>query len=538
LRSRRSNHLRPAGFAAIVAAASFHAQAGPDSPSPGFRDVSAAAGIRVEHGFAGVPGSITQRAQGGVAVGDYDRDGNADVFATTGNARSPALLRNLGDGTFVDVTIEAGLTLTGVNTSGPLFFDYDGDGWLDLLVGATDQDHPLLFRNRRGGNFEDVTLTAGLEELGSTISASAGDYDGDGFLDLFLAHWGEARGTCHLWRNQQGRRFDCVDALVELPSFADGFVDQTFTGNFVDLDADGRPDLLVTSDFGSSRVLRNVSSVAGARFEPWSSPVISDENGMGAAVGDYDGDGFWDWFVTGVWDGDGVTEGAWGTSGNRLYRGLGDGTFEDWTDAAGVREGDWGWAACFADLNQDARLDLVHVNGWPQGSKQFRATPARLFIAASDGTFDERAAELGFTESGGGRGLACFDYDRDGDLDLLVMNNSGPLRLWRNDASEGAYLLVELADRSPNTQGIGATVRIVARGVEQRRLLRAGSNYVSQDEAVAHFGLDQAQRVDELQVSWPDGERTTLHDVAANQRITVQRPATALRPLGGCSAAF
>jgi enediyne biosynthesis protein E4 len=502
-----------------------------------FHDVSAQAGLTVQHGFVGQPGTITQRAQGGVAVGDYDRDGDPDVFVATGNAGAQALLSNQGDGTFVDVTAAAGVAVTWLNSSGPLFFDYDGDGWLDLFLGATDQDQPMLFRNRHDGGFDDVTFATGLEQLGSTISASAGDYDGDGFLDLFLTHWGEARGTCHLWRNLQGKHFECVDGAVNLPSFADGAVDQTFTGNFVDLDADTRQDLLVTSDFGTSRVLRNVGM---GRFEAVRSSVISDENGMGAALGDYDGDGFWDWFVTGVWDGDGVTEGNWGSSGNRLYRGLGDGTFEDRTDQAGVRQGDWGWAACFADLNQDAQLDLAHVDGWPQGSKQFRGTPARLFVAGGDGTFSERAAELGLDERGGGRGLSCFDYDLDGDLDLLVMNNSGPLRLWRNDGPHGAYLSVQLEDGSPNPRGVGARVRLRANGADQHRLIRAGSSYVSQDEALAHFGLGNAAHVDEVEVTWPDGRLDTWRDVAVNQRITLKRtlPAQALRPAGGCAASF
>jgi len=323
--------------------------------------------------------------------------------------------------------------------------------------------------------------------------------------------------------------------VAGIEPFGTALFDLSFTANFVDVDDDGWQDLLIASDFGTSRFLRNLHG----RFTDTKSKVISDENGMGSAIGDYDGDGALDWFVTSVWDGDGVAEGDWGTSGNRLYRNIGNGSFEDMTDRAGVREGDWGWAACFADLNQDGVLDLVHVNGWQQGSPQFRGTRARLFVGSDEGVFSEQATKLGFVESGGGRGLACFDYDGDGDIDLFVMNDAGSSRLWRNDgtAAKGNYLQVELEGDAPNRQGIGAKIRATAGGRLQVRELRAGSNYASQDPAVAHFGLGPAVIVDELRVDWPDGAKTRLANVSANQRL-VLRESAALPSAPGCSVAL
>jgi hypothetical protein len=206
----------------------------------------------------------------------------------------------------------------------------------------------------------------------------------------------------------------------------------------------------------------------------------------------------------------------------------------------GCAPGDWGWAACFADLNLDGTLDLVHVNGWPQGSDQFRNTPARLFLGGAGGRFLEASASLGFEERGNGRGLVCFDYDGDGDIDLFVMNNSGPARLWRNDGAHalGHYLSVSLEGVPPNTDATGARISVTAGGRRQVRTVRAGSNYVSQDPAQAHFGLGNAQRVDELIVDWPDGSSTSLTGLRVDQRVTVrQRDVESVPSESGCSVA-
>jgi hypothetical protein len=526
----RSTITRALALALVSCPALLNAQAAAPA-SVHLVDATQSANLNVAHSFLEVPGSLTQRAAGGVAAGDYDGDGLIDLFVATGEAHTTALLRNRGDGTFEDVAPAAGVAVHGVNDCGPLFFDYDGDGFLDLFLGATDGDPPILFRNQHDGTFVDVTASSGFAELGGTVSATAADYDGDGFLDLFLSHWGEARATCHLFHNQRGKTFECADKAAGISPFLKGGLDTTFTANFADLNADGHPDLLVAADFGTSRVLINQGDGTFAATE---SAVISDENGMGAALGDYDGDGLVDWFVSGIFDSDGVAEGDWGTSGNRLYRGLGHGDFADATDVAGVRDGDWGWSTSFADLDNDGVLDLVQLSGWQQGSPQFRGTRDKLFVGSPTGVFTEEAEQAGFDERGYGRGLVLFDYDRDGDLDVLVMNNSGPLRLWRNDGgnASGNHVSITLAGRPPNRSAIGATVSLRAAGTEQTRLVRAGSNYASQDPALAYFGVGSAQRVDEVRVRWPDGSETTRSDVPANSDLTIEQPAPQSRSPG------
>jgi hypothetical protein len=238
----------------------------------------------------------------------------------------------------------------------------------------------------------------------------------------------------------------------------------------------------VTGDFRTSRIYRNNRNGTFTLANDFT--VITDGNGMGGAIGDYDGDGDLDWFVSSIWDPNGVAEGNWDVTGNRLYRNRGDGTFEDATDAAGVRVGYWGWGSTFQDFDNDGNLDLFHVNGFgradiPQ-TAEFVADPSVLFVSNGDGTFTERGAELGVADTDEGRGVVAFDYDGDGDLDLFVHNSEGPGRLYRNDeGNAGNWLDVVLHGRAPNTEGIGARVRVTptaARSLARRQQLRvAGS---------------------------------------------------------------
>jgi len=498
-----------------------------------FVDATDAAGLQATHRYTAMTATEPQKASGGVAVGDFDNDGATDIYVVGGPLGRNQLFRNHGDGTFVDVAPAAGVAFEAVSSSGPLFFDYDGDGWLDLFVGAVNDDAPALLHNQGDGTFVDVTAATGLVFPRDTLSATAGDYDQDGWLDLFVSHWGSPAGSCHLWRNDGGRGFACADEAAGLQGLVRDLTDRTFTANFVDLDGDGRSDLVVTADYGQSTVWLNAG---GGRFANATSVVISDENGMGSAVADYDGDGDLDWFVSAIRDDDGTTEGNWGSSGNRLYRNRGDGSFDDATEDAGVRNGDWGWGASFADFNNDGRVDLVHVNGWPQGSPQFRGTPARLFIGSPSGHFEEQAAARTFDERVGGRGVVCLDFDGDGDVDIFVASNNGPYHLWRNDGGRAAghFLKVRVAGGWPNVFAVGTKVFVSAGGKEQVRDVRAGSNYVSQNPLELHFGLGAATRFDRVRVLWPDGRQVVVGAGDADRTLVVDPDAPQRLAPRGC----
>ncbi|MEM7587234.1 MAG: CRTAC1 family protein [Acidobacteriota bacterium] len=505
------------GLLALAAASQSFAE-----PTLRFTDVTATAGLDYVHGYVDGLTREVRMAAGGVAVGDYDGDGWLDLYAVRGDIGPNLLLRNRGDGTFEDVAAAAGVALDDSLSSGPGFFDYDGDGWLDLLVGGIEGTSPRLFRNLGNGTFEDRTAWSNLRVDVNTLSTAFGDYDLDGDLDIALSHWkiGVASEDGHIWRNDGSAGFtEIKDADAGITGYED--LDYSLAPSFVDIDADGWPDLLFSSDFGTSKIYRNLGD---GTFDNVTPPVLTDENGMGSAFGDYDDDGDLDWFVSSIWDPDGLPAGNWGVTGNRLYRNLGNGTFEDATSEAGVREGYWGWAACFVDFDHDTDLDLFHVNGFQlPGAVEFHEDPSRFYLSNGDGTFAEASADVGIVDTAQGRGVVCFDYDRDGDVDIFIANNSGPPALYRNDSTGlGNHLSVSLRDDSANRFGLGATLTVQANGRRMTRPLIGGSTYVSQQPQEVYFGLGDAEVVDELTVTWPDGRSETRHGVAVNQALTLE----------------
>lgn len=502
----------------------------PTPPEWHFTEVSAAAGVAFVHQASP---SSTDENVAGVAVADYDGDGWLDVHAVGGDAGVDRLFRNRGDGSFEDRSQSSGVIASERRSAGPAFADVDGDGDADLFVGGIDGSSPQLWRNRGDGTFTDITSSAGLGLSVNVVGAAFGDCEGDGDLDLALAHWGEFLDgrppLAHLWHNDGSGNFVPAPASSGLQDLGSGhpeipaaLFDWTFAPNFVDLDGDGDADLVYAADYGSSRAFLNRGDCT---FDEVTTPAISDENGMGSTLGDYDGDGDMDWFVTSIHDPDGVAQGHWGVSGNRLYRNDGGGLFSDVTQVMGVADGGWGWGACFADFDNDGHLDLFHVNGFGPANDAFFAefnhVPARLFRNQAGAGFVEEAAQRGIDDRGSGRGVACADYDRDGDIDVFISNHNGPFRLYRNDGgAEQAHLTVRVVDETAGP-AIGARVEVRTGERTQVRQIRAGNNYVSQDPAEAHFGLGAASIVDEVRV-FHRGHVWSSGPLAARQSLVVR----------------
>jgi len=250
---------------------------------------------------------------------------------------------------------------------------------------------------------------------------------------------------------------------------------------------------------------------------------------MGGAVGDYDNDGDLDWFVTSVYDFRTTVDFPWGVTGNRFYQNDGQGNFTDVTDVTGTRIGYWGWGACFADFNNDSWLDLFHVNGFSGGGDSslspFTEDPSQLYISDKNGSFLERSFELELNDQGQGRGIVCFDYDRDGDIDIFVANNRQAPALFRNDSNDmNNYLHIQLEGEDLNSEAVGARIYLTENGLTQMRELRAGSNYLSQNPVEAYFGLGTSTMVDEVRVVWPSGEEKILENISANQLLYITHP--------------
>ncbi len=491
-----------------------------------FTDITTQAGFNYVHGYTGGLVDDAHYFSGGVAAGDYDKDGDIDLYVVHGDIGANLLFRNRGNGTFQEVAASAGVNITGVKSSAPIFADYDGDGWLDLLIGGIGAAEPRLYRNLGNGTFQNVTATCGIVYTNDTYSSAFGDYDRDGDLDILMCHWGAPQYSWgHLWRNNGNGTFTNVDQAAGFNLFGDDIIEFTLTGNFADVNNDRWPDILFASDYGSSEIYLNDGD--GTFTEVTDELVVTDQFGMGGSVADYDDDGDLDWFVSSIYDPPSLRD------GNRLYRNTGAGVFEDVTSAAGVRVGGWGWGSSFADYNNDGNVDLYHVNGM---RVPFAADTSRMFVANGAGAFTEMSAPLGVNDTRSGRGVVSFDFDRDGDLDIFVANNSQGPTFYRNNGGNAMnWLGVKLVGLAPNTEAIGARIYVTANGKTQMRELRAGTNYVSQDPAEAHFGLGAATVTGLVRVEWPNGEEYLISGIPANHFIVLNQ-AEGITSVSGGSA--
>jgi len=496
---------------------------------------------------------------GAVAVGDINGDHFPDLFFTRFDA-GPVLYVNNTDGTFSDVTASSGLA--GFQSlNGAAFADLDNDGDQDLYATAVESQRYFLFLNDGDGGFTEAAEQRGAAVSGDSMhmgwSVSVGDIDGDGWLDLVNGEWvvyqqmpdgwsGNAPSHARALRNRgeesPGFFEDITDAAGLNPRESAahrGFGDFHFVRRLCDFDGDGDQDIYAAGDFGTATYYRNNGDggFAEARKE---AGIGLEVNPMGVTTGDPNGDGFFDLYVTSI-DGDEESPSSWDRFGNRLYLNNGDGSFREVTEAAGVAAGYWGWGATFWDFDNDGDEDLVATNGMDVGWADlpaldpFRATPLRVW--RNDGlgldatpVFTEVSADLGITDDGSGKGLAVLDYDRDGDLDLIVANNSATPTLYRNDLETGnAYLRVELIGTASNADGIGALIRVTPDADQpasfQIREITGSSNYLGHNERIAHFGFaSRAEPVARIEVEWPSGATSVMESVTPDQTITIVEP--------------
>lgn len=493
---------------------------------------------------------VPQVMTGGAAVADFDNDGWCDLVVTR-YRETDILYRNRGNGTFEDVSEFAGLDLV-APTNGAAWGDVDNDGDADLYLSVADESpgplRHLLYINQGDGSFVEQARVWGADLeaqfLHSGFSVCFGDYNLDGRLDIHTCQWG-VRGPGNrsvlLMNRGEHEGFQDVtsNAGVELwdnPESDDGpdFTTYAFASRLTDLDRDGWPDLVVAGDYGTSQLFWNNGD--GTFTDGTEQARIGgDENGMGLAVGDYDGDGLPDLFFTSIFDGRSpeIPIVGWGVTGNRLYRNLGNRVFEDATEVSGVRDGGWGWGAVFFDYDNDGDLDLAMTNGFEtdrlETETPFHADPTRLW-RNDGGTFTDVSDDMGVTDSDKGKGLLVFDYDKDGDLNLFIVNNLGFPILYRNDATGGNHWLrVKLRGTFSNRDGIGAVVTVERNegGPNQYREISGGSHYLTQSEKIAHFGLGASGApVRLVKVQWPSGIEQEFRNVRADQVLEVIEPET------------
>ncbi|MEM8584558.1 MAG: VCBS repeat-containing protein [Bacteroidota bacterium] len=390
-----------------------------------FEEVARQSGLSHNHSWDDLIPSVDKRVTAALAVGDYNLDGLVDVYFETGQSSTNRLYQNIGNGQFIDQTVEAGLEMYDFAGGGCLFVDINDDQYPDLILGGLSGFETKVFLNNKDGTFADWTYESGLNCIVNVYSITAGDYDLNGTIDLFLTHWNTNEYETHLWKNNGIGKFVAADEEAGLYNPYPAYSDFSFVANFCDINNDFYPEILVVGDFGTSHVWLNQRD---GSFRLDTENTFSDENGMGAAIADFDSDGDPDWFVSSIYDYDGVTEGNWGSSGNRMYENVGNGQFEEVSEPLNLRNGSWGWGSSFADIDLNGVLDIVHTNGWPRGADQFYYDSTRLFLAMENGTYSDFADRLGLVDTLQGRGVSTWDYDNDGDIDILVSNYELTLR--------------------------------------------------------------------------------------------------------------
>ena len=510
------------------------------------KDVTSQAGIDFRHNSGAYGGKFLPETLGsGCAFLDYDSDGYPDILLVNsmdwpGHKRIRSALKlykNNRNGTFSDVTRAAGLDIE-VYGMGVAVGDYNNDGFPDILITCVGQNH--LFLNTGKGTFRDVTKSSGLgSRMAFSTSALWIDYDRDGHLDLLVCNyvnWSpehdvfcsldgknksyctpEAyRGeTCWLFHNRGDGTFEDVTA-------ASGIFDTSSKSlgvAMLDFDQDGWPDLFVANDTQPNKLYRNLRNgkfkdaavEAGLAF----SADGKARAGMGVDVGDFENSGR-----------PGIAITNFDNEMVGLYRSPSAGQFDDVSLAAGVggpSKTTLGFGCGFADLDLDGRLDLVIANGHIDDTvRNIRgnvgyAQPPHLFLNLGNGKFQDVVNTNGgdFAAPRVGRGLAFADFDRDGDVDLLLTTNNGPAYLFRNDLHSGSRALrLHLAGIKSNRDAIGAVVRIYHGGETQTRTVRGGSSYLSQSELPLTFGVGKSDRVDRLAVEWPSGTTQEFKNVA------------------------
>ncbi len=574
------------------------------SQKPQFSNVAKEAGVdflnRYYPAFLSLPLKFAMIRYGpaGITAADYDNDGFYDLFIPDGVESK--LFRNKGDGTFEDVTAKAGLAgLDGVSVA--LFADYDNDGYKDLFVSRTFKPNQL-FHNNGNGTFTEVTKKAGIGEDCCTTVASWGDYDNDGFLDLYVGRYLDPRTDIpttfyarnglpnQLYHNNGDGTFTNVTEKAGV-----GETGLCLGTVFGDYDNDGYPDIYVVNDFGRKTLYHNNRNGTFTDVTV-KSGTLAYGAGMSASMADYDNDGKLDIYSTNIrseeaWYAELPTverymlncwrQGVWKTdmplywevfkqsgfgfvevfkqmaSGNVLLRNRGDGTFEDVSEKTHANPLGWFWGASFADFDNDGWLDVYAADGWvfnDKGTeieldflnnvvskqdeyktgiffdpKHFGSTSwhgwerNRHLRNNGDGTFTEIGRGSGTDLMINSRGVAVADFWNRGVLDIAISSSANRHALLKNEVGgKRNWLAVELVGTKSNRDAVGARVSISVKGKPQMREVVLGDGYGSQNSLRQYFGLNDASAVDEMVVRWPrSGIVQKFQNVAGNRIVQV-----------------
>lgn len=514
----------------------------------------------VESGLDYIQADSRSTKHGGAAAVDVNGDGYTDILVAR-NGKTPLLFINKGNGAFSEEASTRGLgNVQDVGGFGAGDFDNDGDQ--DMFLTPRLGSRYYLYINDGLGNFSEEAQSRGAA-VETTIEPHRGysvgvvDFDLDGYLDIYASEWGvpsNADNAKHsvLLRNRgadQAAHFENVTEQAGLTQPVSKNMHFAFASGWADFDGDGWPDLALVSDFGTSQMYWNNGDGTFLRATEASNMGV-DENGMGVAIVDYDQDGKLDIFVSSIYDQ--FSNSRDGThTGNKFYKNLGNRSFREMAKEAGVSRTGWGWGASFFEYDNDGDPDLVVTNGSivseglnPNTNPYVDAAddPTTLLLNQSDGKFIDRTVAAGLVDRKLGKAIVVLDYGRDGDEDLFITNSGDHPILYRSDASSNGnnYLRLSFEGAASNRDGYGCIVKLVTGDKIQTQLYNPSNAYLGQREPYLHFGLGAAAVVDTLEVAWPSGMKQTIRDVAANQLLEVVEPTNSLEgpsvdvdPVGG-----
>ena len=517
-----------------------------------FSNITAQSGINFKHENGASRDKYMPETMGsGVVVLDYDNDGWPDIFFVNGGSFADErvaararhrLYRNNGNGTFTDVSAASGIGISGFGM-GACSADYDNDGFADLYVTSVGSNR--LYRNNGAGGFIDVTDKAGVAAGLWSTSCAFGDVDNDGYLDLFVTRYVDfgvnnnkycrlienVRTYCHpnvykglssiLYHNNGDGTFTDVSREAGVYKIGNGL-----GVVFGDYDNDGWVDIYVANDSTPNFLFHNKGA---GKFEEtgfWAGVAVRSDgkamSGMGTDMGDINGDGLLDIFVTNL---DGQT--------HSLYRNMGKGLFTDVTFQSGVGEATLpfvGFGTAFFDYDNDTDLDLAIANGDVLDNVKLLRDSSSYeqlhLLLQNDGTGKFKnvgpMSGPGFATKRASRGLAIGDLDNDGDLDIVIANVGQIPELLRNDGGNRSNsLLIRTLGSKSDRDGIGARLKLSIGNKILVREVKAGSSYLSQSDLRVHFGLGEAPRADRLEIRWPSGVIDVMENIDANQILTV-----------------